>query len=149
MTEISFYKQMRNDNGIRYGIMIEGEGVWVHFDAGSGIDPGLLWFVRVELEGESLTADPEAARQLFVTYAEPICALLAELIEALRQESDPLVWPVDSRAVEVTTEVKLKVVCSPVRRIPVRAVLPAIIDLRDRWQQHLDHLEQVSEVPAG
>jgi hypothetical protein len=149
MTEISFYKQMRNDNGIRYGIMRDGDGIWVHYDAGSGIDPGLLWFVKVEFEGEGLNVDPQAARELFITYAEPIYTLLGELIEALRQETDPMVWPVDTRQIDVASGVTLKVVCSPVRRIPVRAVLPSIIDLRDRWQQHLDTLEFITEISAG
>jgi hypothetical protein len=149
LVEIAFYKQMQNDNGIRYGILIEGEGAWKHFDPGSGIDPALLWYVRVELEGDGLTEDPQAARQLFITYTKPIRMLLGDLIAALREETDPMVWPVTTRQIEVASGLKLKVACSPVRRIPVRAVLPSVIDLRDRWQEHLDTLELVTPVSAG
>jgi hypothetical protein len=141
MAHLSFFKQVRNDGGVRYGILLDGTSLWMHFAAGSGIDPGLLWYVDVELVGASLNGEPEAARTLFIEYTQQVEQALEEVIQALRSETGIVVWPVSSREIEVADGVALKVTCSAIRKMQTRELAQALTELQADWRQHINSLE--------
>ena len=71
MSQIVFYRQERYDGGVRAGIEVNGERVWHTFTPGAlDSNPALLWYVDLNVEGESLPIDSETARRWLLDHGE-------------------------------------------------------------------------------
>jgi hypothetical protein len=147
MERLLFFKQVSNDGGVQWGIQVDDDAVWMHYDAGSGVDPGLLWYVVVEFTGELPNGNADVVRALFCKYAETAKEVLTEVIEALRVERGLLVWPESSREFDVEPRLKLRAKCSAIRRIYGMDLVKPLVQLRDNWNEHLDKLELHEEKP--
>ena len=53
--ELSFYRQKRQDGGIRTAVTVDGDTVLHRFQPGEGAsDPALLWYVDLRCAGRRL-----------------------------------------------------------------------------------------------
>lgn len=146
MAEFTFFRQLRNDGGVRTGIELDGEYCWESFIEGSGDDPTLLWYLDVRGLGHGVPADELAVRDWLREHAEVIRQGLRDLADRLAAGFDSDHWPVSWPIATSLPDVELSVVISTVRRVDALNVANMLRELADSWEQTLDGMEGVSPV---
>lgn len=142
MTDISFYRQQRQDGGVRSGLEVDGGIVLHHFQEGRGdSDPALLWFVDVRVKGRNIPRTAEAARAWFAEQKIIIQEGLRNLAEELRAGMDFDSWPLQRPLKGVPRGAQVQIVCSAVRRLKARDIAKILIDIADHWLELLQELE--------
>ena len=142
MSTITFFRQARQDGGIRTGIDIDRDTVLARFEAGDeNADPALLWYVDVRLEGKKLPRTPEAARNLLIEKGPSIRSALLRTAEELAAGMDVSDWPLQRRAT-IGAGVRVNIVCSAIRRVEAHQIADVLRDIAEHW----DH--RVSDLPA-
>jgi hypothetical protein len=146
MKTINFYTQMRADGGRRTGVEIDGETVLARFEPGTAAeDPALLWFVDVRCSGGRLPDEPEAAREWLIKKAPKIQAGLTLLARDLRAGID-FSAPTSREIAGVETGIRVKILCSAVRRLTALKIAGALAETGAQWTQVLNQLEVLEPV---
>lgn len=141
VAQISFYRQQRQDGGLRTALTVNGEHVFHQFEEGkSPSDPALLWFVDVRCEGPRLPQDAEAARHWLLDHTEIVQRGLTSLAEKLRAGLDIDAWPLEWRIPSAPRGVRITIVCSAVKRITQQRISSILLEIRDHWQDILKRL---------
>jgi hypothetical protein len=117
LAKIIFYKQVREDGGVRTGIEINDLTYFEQYDhAEDEYDPALTWYVDVRCEGDNLPTDPDEARKWLLDQAPVIQGGLQALAEKLHAgidvDSEPLHWQVS----DAPPGSRIRIVCSAARR---------------------------------
>jgi hypothetical protein len=147
-THIVFYKQVRQDGGVRTGVEVGDTSVLHHFKEGSHeFDPALLWWADVRCDGRKLPDEPEEVRQWLLDNAESICAGFLELANKLQAGMDVDIYPLQHEVREAPSGVRMSVFCSAVRRLTARNMAQELQKLARNWKRILDQLD--SAVPQA
>lgn len=140
MHTITFYRQARNDGGIRTGVEVDGATAAAHFEKGrTPSDPALLWYVDVQCSAKRLPTDPDAAQQWLVEHRDAIVKVIAALAEKVPAGYDPDDWPL--RLSRTIGGVNIRVSCSAVRRQDARQIARILDDIATHWSDRLQSLE--------
>lgn len=147
MSQITFYRQKRFDEGLRTGIDIDGVEQWHHYIAGPDDgDSGILWYIDVALEGEALPDDPDQAHEWLVRSGPMIASALRGFAQRYDIGLDagpyPQRWRIESLPDEVTGEI----VVSAANRVEARQLGTVLVQLADGWSDALSQLDRMSHV---
>jgi hypothetical protein len=150
MATITFYRQKRQDGGIRSGVEVDDDTVMGKFQEGRGEhDPALLWYVDVRCKGRGLPTNPEDARQWLIKrqIQNIVRKLLEELADRVPSGVDPSEWPLICKHVFGTANRRatISVACSAVRRVVGRDLAKILRDIADRWEEHVGELILVEQ----
>src|SRR5581483_5387069 len=90
MHNLTFYRQKRQDGGMRTAITVDDDYVFHQFQPGDEDppDPALLWFVDVRCEGKALPTAPDAALNWFRKHAKLIKDAMTEFADKLQAGLD-------------------------------------------------------------
>jgi hypothetical protein len=147
MSDITFYRQYRRDNGARTAVTVDGETVLHRFDRGDeDWDPVLLWYVDLRCKGRSLPAGAEEARQWLLDNSGVIRAGLEKLADELRAGLDVSAWPLQWRVPGTGRGVRMNVVCSVVRRLEGIEIANILRDLAAHWEELVRGLPSLDPV---
>ncbi len=140
MHELTFYRQKRNDGGVRTGLELDGETVLGIFEDGSPDEEdnpmgmALLWFVDVRCLGAEVPDRPEAARDWLVEHAPTILTglsgLAGGLAAGLDNGGEPIVWS-DFPGAPVGGSIEL--VCSATGRVTGRSMAGVLEEIADHF----------------
>src|SRR5438309_4855135 len=129
MSTITFFRQARQDGGIRTGIDIDFDTVLARFEAGDeSADPALLWYVDVRIEGAKLPRSAEAARKWLIEKGPAIRKSLLRTADETSAGMDVSEWPLQRRA-NIGTGVRIKIVCSATRRVEAQQIADVLRDI--------------------
>jgi hypothetical protein len=146
LSAISFYRQARRDGGIRTGVTIDADTVLHRYEGGGNdSDPALVWFVDLRCEGRRLPTEPEAAREWFLSHAQLIKEGLRASAEELQAGIDIGSWPLE-RPLTGPRGVRMRVVCSAVRRPEALDIARILQDIADHWEERIKALEEVDTI---
>ena len=144
MPKIVFYKQARDDSGVRTGIEIEELTYFELFEKGDEeSDPALKWWIDVRLEGPALPDTPERARQWLLENTKFIASGFNALAEKLRVGMDRQVYPLSWPIPNAPPGIEASIVCSVARRITGREIADVLMTIA----QHLE--EDIKRIPAA
>jgi hypothetical protein len=145
MHSLSFYRQMRQDCGVRTAIELDGDVVFHRFEAGTpDIDPALLWYVDLRCEGNDLPSDPEQARVWLLENTGPIKEGFRRLAEKLRAGVDISIYPIEWSEFPSSPEgVHMSIVCSTVGRLPSLDLPRILVDIEQHWEDRVRSLPAV------
>lgn len=117
MASFCFFRQQREDGGIRTGLDIEGSTVWNKFEPGSAeSDPALRWYVDLRGEGDSIPLDRDQVREWLLQNATLVESSLLQLAERYSSGMDTELWPVSWDVSGAPPGVSLEIVVSAVHR---------------------------------
>jgi hypothetical protein len=149
MAKLSFYRQMRQDGGLRTAITTEDDHLLHLFQRGKKPDdPALLWYVDIRCQGARLPTEPEPARQWFLDQAPIILEALTQLAEKLQAGMDIQAWPLLWDSPRHPRGVRLTIACSAVRRTPSLEIASILTDLRDHWREIIRGLPAPQPAPS-
>jgi len=140
MPTITFFRQARNDGGVRTGIEVEGQTVLSRFEGKEADDPALLWYVDVRCSGRRLPADAEGARRWLEKNSEAVAALINSLAARVPEGSDPSEWPL-RESKRLTDGASIVVACSAIRRVEAREIASILRDVAAHWLELLRSLK--------
>jgi hypothetical protein len=147
--EITFYRQVREDGGVRTGVTVDGTTIFERYESsGDDYDPALTWYVDVRCESAKASRIPERVRQFLLKHAKVIREGLAALAEKFEVGMDfeyiPVKWPIPG----APKGVRMAVVCSICRRsvgLDMGKILNDVAEHWEEWVQELPYpLEEVS-----
>ena len=140
MATITFFRQARQDGGIRTGIDIDQNTGLSRFETGDeNADPVLLWYVDVRIEGKKLPRTPESARKWLIEKGRSIRNALLCTAEELTAGIDVSDWPIQRHA-PIGTGFRAKVVCCATRRIEAQQIADVLRDVAEHWKQRVEDL---------
>jgi hypothetical protein len=140
--ELSFYRQKRHDGGIRTAVTADGVTVLHRFQPGDApSDPALLWYVDLRCSGRRLPVEPEATRQWLLAQSPIVRDNLTRLASKLEAGMDVEPWPFQWQVPRPPRGVRMTIVCSAVRRLPMLEIASILIDLCENWDEWLRELE--------
>lgn len=146
MAEFSFFRQLREDGGIRTGIELNGEYCWESLHEGTGDDPALVWYVDVRGRGDRVPCDEGAIVGWLMDQSQPVRDALYQLAARLAAGYDFSIWPVRWPIASSIPDVSLEVVVSTIRRMDALNVAGVLRELADSWMSVLESLEPVTPV---
>src|SRR5438874_11167209 len=114
MGKLFFYRQTRQDGGVRTAIEVNEDTVFHRFEEGDEESaPSLLWWVDLRCEGSGLPRDAEEARRWLLTHAGPLKDGFERLAEKLHAGLDFDIYPIQwSDFHGLPKRVKATLVCS-------------------------------------
>jgi len=146
MTEITFYRQVRRDGGIRMGLEADGESLIEDFQEGNPDlqdDPlasALEWYVDVRCFGDGLPDDTNSIHQWLMDHSVVICEGMNRFAREVGPGTDdafPLKWSDFPNAPPGT---RIEVVCSAVNRVSAQRLSDILMEFSDRFTDHLAEL---------
>lgn len=147
MPKFTFFRQARNDGGIRTGIDLEGTTCWERFDQGHGEDdPALLWFVDLRGKGDQVPPDCDALRSWLLDNAAIIREGFGKFADEFQIGFDHDFWPGQWAVPNAPPGVDLKIVVSAIRRLDARELSRVLSELAENWDELVESLQPV--VPA-
>jgi len=142
MANITFFRQAREDGGIRTGIDVDDRTALSRFEGSEEGDPALIWYVDVRCSGKRLPSDPEEARTWLERHESQIAGMLETLAKRLPQGLDPSEWPL-TFSKRLAGQIDITVACSATRRVAARQLNRILCDIAKHWSGRLKSLEAV------
>jgi len=140
MPKLIFYRQQREDGGVRMGIDLNGDRIFERFDRGPGeSDPGLIWYVDVILENPDMPTAEDDLRPWLLDQSDIVINVLREMADHVPAGMDPGDWPYHHQ--RHVGELRLKVICSAIRRLEAREIGARLRDVADHWREYVGVLE--------
>lgn len=147
MVTLTFYKQVRQDGGIRAGIQLDGEALLERFEPGIGdSDSALAWYIDVRCEMNDAPSEPTAARRWFLDQANVFREQLLKLSQEVRAGIDTDIFPL-VRAFHVAG-VPGEIVCSSTKRVSALRLSEEMSRLASDWVRQVESL-QPAYAPAS
>jgi hypothetical protein len=149
MPTINFYRQGRQDGGLRTGIEINRNPLFGRFEEGQeDYDPALSWFIDLEIQGDSIPDRPEEGRRWLVEHAKEIREALISLADEMRAGVDVDVWPLRKAVISESRgkDYRAQITCSAVRRFEGQHLAEQLRDIANRWEGPTRDLPAVEEV---
>jgi len=145
MAKITFYRQARQDGGIRTGVDVDDATALERFEAGSTYDdPALLWYVDVRCQGKSLPNQAEGARKWLISNGALIRQSLKALADEVSTGMDSDVWPLRRPVLHAPRGARIELACSATRRVDGREIAAVLRDIAVRWDRRLKNLRSDS-----
>lgn len=146
MAKVVFFRNARQDGGVRTGIEIDGQAVWHQFSTGKGeVDPTLEWWVDVRCEGKNVPTDPDAAREWLMDESNHI----ADFVAQASKDIDPQGFDVGLnpfRREYKQPGVRVAVLASAARRITSKKMGRVLTEIAKKWNDYLNELQHPSAV---
>ncbi len=151
MGKLSFYRQARQDGGVRTAIEVNEDTVLHHFEEGGDeSDPSLLWWVDLRCEGPGLPKGAEEARRWLLTHAGSIKEGFGRLAEKLHAGLDVDLYPLQwSDFHGLPKRVKATAVCSAIRRVTARDIATVVRGLAGHWEEIIANLPALPAAATG
>jgi hypothetical protein len=144
MVMLIFYRQVREDGGIRTGIELNGTTVFERFESGGDDhDPALVWYVDIRCEGTNLPQMAEEARDWLQRHGMYVRDGLPVLADKLRAGVDVGSYPLRWQVPNLPEGVRITVVCSALRRVPGLEIANVLNEISDRWEELVKDLPSV------
>ncbi|MBM4071919.1 MAG: hypothetical protein FJ271_23780 [Planctomycetes bacterium] len=141
MSKIVFYKQVREDGGVRTGIEVNDTTSFESYEGSAEeSDPALVWFADVRCRGKSLPADAEKARSWLLANAEIIRQGLDSLAADLRAGIDVESYPLQRALPGAPKGVEIRLVCSAVRRPAALQIGKELVRISASWEDTIRRL---------
>ena len=143
MATITFFRQAREDGGVRTGIETDDAVVWESFEPGeSHDDPALSWYVDLRCESADLPEEADQVRKWLLENAAPICDAFRAAADKVRVGLDAQFEPFEfaigpASSTEATT---MRIVCSAIRRLDARAMAGKLDEIAEHWEKLLRQL---------
>lgn len=148
MPKMMYYQQKRIDGGVRSAIEIDGATVLERFQKGKkASDPVLVWFVDVRCTGSKLPDDPEKARQWFMDHSAIIRNGIDMLANKLQVGIDVDSWPLIWNIPNAPPGVRMKIVCSAVRRLDLLEIAGVLREVGVGWEENIRGLQEEPAFP--
>ncbi len=145
MSQVAFYRQCRFDGGLRTGIDIDGIEHWHDYVPGPDDgDAGIIWFIDVRIEGETLPDDPDEVFTWLNTHSTEITTALRRFAEHYEVGLDAGPYPQRWEIERLPGDVDGEVVLSAANRIEGRQLGVLLGELADDWRNILAHLNRMS-----
>jgi hypothetical protein len=146
MPTITFFRQARNDGGLRTGVDIDGETQWMEFQEprGEEHDPALAWYVDLQVSGDGVPAAQDAARDWLLQRAATVQKILGQAAERLDLGFDPDFVPFRQNTSEGGIQYGLLV--SAARRLPGRDIAARLRELSMHWSSIISQLAPLNPV---
>jgi hypothetical protein len=149
MAMLIFYRQVREDGGIRTGIELNGTTVFERFESGGDDhDPALVWYVDIRCEGTNLPQTAEEARDWLQRHGMYVRDGLPVLADKLRAGVDVGSYPLRWQVPNVPEGVRMTVVCSALRRVPGLEIANVLNEIGFRWEELVKDLPCVHTVQS-
>jgi len=149
MRKLDFYRQAREDGGIRSGLEIDEATYFERFESGSEEnDPTLKWWVDVRCRGRGLPRKPEEAKQWFLDKGALIKSGLLRLADRLEAGMDKDIYPLFSAVSGFPKGTKVTIACSTTRRMTARQIGDVLKDVAAHWDERLKQMPAVTELPV-
>ncbi len=146
MPRLVFYRQAREDGGVRTGIDVDGWSI-DHFQEGGGEpDPALRWFIDLRAEAGDVPADPEEGVRWLTGHRQVVRDAYLALADALARGKRADTWPLVCEAPNAPHGPQVSAACSAVRAVLPEDLAAHVRDLADRWE---DYVEQVSQARSS
>ena len=135
MSQITFFRQARADGGIRTGVEIDGNLVLHRFDEGVyDEDPGLIWFIDLGFESQSLPREAEAVRDFLLARESETAAAIEQCSAEISATGiDSGAWPLRRRPPVSADGVSITLTCSAIRRLEGREIAKKLSELARDW----------------
>jgi hypothetical protein len=144
MSTITFYRQARQDGGVRTGIEIDRNTVLARFDAGGeDADPALLWYVDVECKGKSLPSDAGGARDWLIANRKAIQSALNQLAAEVAVGIDAEAWPLHRVVPGIPGGIQVRISCSAIRRLQARDISQVLRGISTRWESYVKAMRPI------
>src|SRR6266849_537627 len=135
MAKVIFYKQVREDGGVRTGIEIDDLTYFERYEpCGEDDDPTLVWFADVRGEGKGLPSQPNKARDWLLANAGLIEKNLAKLADEIRVGIDVDSYPMKRKVPDSPKGLHITIVCSASRRMAARNMAQELTSLAKDWK---------------
>ncbi len=142
MPILTFFRQARDDGGIRTGIDVDGNTV-DYFEDGTGDDPALSWFIDLRVVGDDVPADPQHARQWLLENKSLVNRGYQVLADKVRAGIDPDVIPVSCDVPDAPPGITTTTVCSTSANLNTREINVAVHDVSEHWAEYLERIPRV------
>jgi hypothetical protein len=140
MSSLVFYKQFRKDGGVRIGVEVDETTVLHQFTKGSEeSDPALDWYADLRCEGRSLPQDPEEVRAWLLDHSAVIQKGFEQVADELEAGMDLDFCPLQ-REIGAVPSVKMRIVCSAVRRLGAREIARDLARIARQWKTTIRNL---------
>jgi len=141
LAKIIYYKQAREDGGIRIGIEFEELSYFELFqNSAQERDPALRWWLEVRCEEAAPISSPEEARQWLLKHADFVKGGLKLLAEKLSAGLDRDFYPLEWEIPNPPEGIRATIVCSVARRVAGREIADALVETADHWEDELSKL---------
>jgi hypothetical protein len=147
MHELTFYRQMRYDGGIRMGVELDDQHPLLYaFTEGppeeqdNPLASALLWYFDLRCKGEGLPTTPDGARAWLLDHEGPIRDGLREFIAAIAlgvDDSTPIRW---DRFDGFPEGIRVEAVVSSIRRVTNEELLVALREIAENFGPILGQL---------
>jgi hypothetical protein len=144
MAQIVYFKQAREDGGVRTGIEFEELTYYETFEnEAKERDPALRWWLDVRCEVNRPVEGPEEARQWLLEHGDFIRRGLKAFAEKLSVGLDRDYYPVQCEIPGPPEKARAVIVCSVGRRAAGREIGEVLLQIADRWEQEVKGLAAV------
>ena len=148
MAEFRFYRQQRQDGGIRTGIDLNDELCWHLFEPGTEPeDPALRWYVDLRGEGAAVPDDPEELREWLIQNADEIRSGFEKLADRLSAGLDSEAWPLRWELQTASNDVSLEIVLSAARRLDALQIAETLREIGYAWTRLVQTLQPMIANP--
>lgn len=148
MSEFNFFRQQRQDGGIRSGLNLDEDLCWHSYEpGGEEDDPALSWYVDVRGKGAGVPSDPEELRDWLINLADPIRSEFLELADHFEVGVDDNVWPVRWSVSSLPPDTSVEIVFSAARRIGALQIAETLREIGKSWRELLAGLQRM--VPSS
>ena len=145
---LTYYRQTREDGGVRAGIDADDTELLHHFSPGEEEhDPALTWWVDLRCKGSSLPHDPAGAREWFRKHGSFFVTAMQDVADKrLIAGFDADLWPYRREIADAPDGARVEIVISAVRRLVARDIAEVLRQFARNWDTLLDQLEPLSVV---
>lgn len=141
MPEITFYRQVREDDAVHTGVTVDGTTIFERFDSsGDDHDVALTWYVDVRCESAKASRIPERVRQFLQKHAPAIKEGLTTLADKLEVGMDFDGYPLRWRIPSPPKGVRITIVCSICRRSVGLGLGKILNDMAEHWDAWIQDL---------
>jgi hypothetical protein len=147
MPVITFYRQARQDGGIRTGIEIDRDVIFGRYEPGPDEDkPLLTWYVDVDCQGESLPFRPDVVRQWLLDNSAPIRRGLEAIAEEIASGLDLHLGVQEREIPGAPGGVKVTVSYTAIRRFEAQRLAQVVRDFAEHWDDRIRNLPETLPV---
>lgn len=141
MSVLKFFKNARNDGGVRTGIALDDEVVLEDFKEGREPDPALLWYVDLVFESDNIPSDIEEIRAWLLAQRPWVATALEEISSKLEIGIDQDWSPFSYVLGHAPRGVKATLTGAAMRRVRVVDFAEHLRGIKEQWTRELRRLK--------
>ena len=148
MPTLTYYKNVRNDGGVRTGVGLNGETVLEDFVEGrQEPDPILVWYVDLLFESSKVPKEAEAIRAWLATMGNYVKQGLDEIATKMEVGIDQQWNPFSYPLLRTPTGVKITMSGAAMNRVRIEDFAQHLREIKQEWDKSLRRLK--SPIPSS